>query len=945
MAQKIQLVMTTWKLEGNDLIFTIQGSSPYDEDCRAILSNITDNGIGETEGDTITIPKEAIFLLSEGQSRILELPKIFEGYLYIDSEGMVNRPGFKYIPSFLPQKSSYQKYSVSHANYPFVTLTHPEGEKEDYILPEAMSNTACLVSIANKKGFEKASKSYYTLASMKQGAASSDGHVFFNDYLENYDIHIIDTVKTHIDSHDGHLEITPEISDEQRKEEGIPTGELANRFDQRSRVLDIYTLQGEKGREHKIVMPEGAREQLDNIKNGLRDVSDPAVIQDIIANPQNYFDEDLIDLREFYSDRVIRIGLYKPQFYGFVCPYKSEWVPGFVIQDPYNGNTNVLLKENAAIEAFEGAIKAAAAIQAPYVEYCGYSLEYSQAKHILEIAKAQNRNPKKKLENINGKQVLIIEDNAESLGYRVQEVDNNTPDLYQFHEIEGLKNDFSLKEHQVAGVAWLQHLVMSHNKGCLLADDMGLGKTLQLLCFIDWHKRHFNPDCKPYLIVAPVSLLDNWQKEITKFMKPGALYCTIVHGNKIGKKRNNDDIDWLRSQNIILTNYETVRSGQFNICAVDYAAVVLDEAQKIKTPGTYVTTAAKALKADFKVAMTGTPVENTFVDLWCIMDFAIPGLLGNAREFSKQYQYPLRTPDIDIEALGRKLREHLGVFFLRRQKLDVLKDLPDKTEFKTEIVMSSLQVDRYINEVKHAKEIIKMGDPAGMLRLLHRLRRLSDSPYILDENIDMESIPVSDLITASAKISVTMDILNEIKCKGEKAIIFCIFKESQRMLQRIIASVYGITPKIINGDTKVLSTGYTRNFESNYSRQQAIDDFESHYGFNVIIMSPIAAGMGLNVTAANHVIHFGRHWNPAKESQATDRAYRIGQDKPVSVYYPLTVLPESYNFKSFDQTLDTLLMRKTALAEATLFPTEATEVRPSDFIEMFNQGDGIPEDI
>ena len=462
---------------------------------------------------------------------------------------------------------------------------------------------------------------------------------------------------------------------------------------------------------------------------------------------------------------------------------------------------------------------------------------------------------------------------------------------------------------------------------------MGLGKTLQVLCFIDWHNKYINKGQKPYLIVAPVSLLDNWNKEVKKFLKDGIYNPVILHGGMISKKPNQDDVDWLKAQDIILTNYETVRSGQFNICAVDYAAVILDEAQKIKTPGTYVTCAAKALKADFKIAMTGTPVENTYLDLWCIMDFAIPGLLGNSKEFKAAYQNPLKEEGTDIEALGKELRDRMGVFFLRRRKADVLKDLPDKVDFKKEISMTPEQEEAYIREIVAFQKYDE--DGAFMLELLHRLRRISDSSLLIENKINMEVLPVEALIESSGKVKATLNILDEIRRREEKVIIFCIYKESQRLLQRVVQEKYGITPKIINGDTKVLTTARSSN--GNYSRQQAIDSFEATKGFNVIIMSPIAAGMGLNVTAANNVIHFARHWNPAKESQATDRAYRIGQEKDVNVYYPIACLSDQYGFASFEQTLDTLLSRKTNLADATLFPSEQAEVKLSDFQDFISE--------
>lgn len=923
-----------WSIRNNTFSFIVTGSSLDSEDQKAILSSLTDNGIGEQNDNVFTIPGAGIFELSDGQRRILGLPDEYPYSIFIENDGLINRPDFKYVIHFT-KKGERGRFKLKSNNSPVIEIISEDGNLFKYILPQEHYCVLQEIDMCNNGEFKDSSSNYNALARIKNLAAK-DPTIVFNDYFNGYDVHPISQIKLGIDNEDGSLRISPELPDEQLKDESISKGEFACAFDRRNKVLPVYTLKSNDGTEHKVVLPDHSEPALETLKGKYRRVDDAELVRDIIDNPQAYLDEELFDLREFYSDRVIKIGLYKPQFFGFISPYKSEWIPGFTIEDKYNGNTNVFLKKPEDIEGFESSIKEAKQNGKSEIDYKGYKLELNQADEILSMAKRQNLNPRRPIIDKSGKKVLIIEENAETLGYRVDKVFLETPEQYQLHRIEGLRPNIDLKSHQVEGVAWLQHLAKSKSKGCILADDMGLGKTLQILCFIDWHNRHHNPTKKPYIIVAPVSLLNNWENEIKKFIVPDALSCKIVHGGMIDRRRNDDDIEWLKKQNIILTNYETVRSCQFNICAVDYAAAIMDEAQKIKTPGTYVTCAAKALKADFKVAMTGTPVENTFLDLWCIMDFAIPGLLGNAREFAKTYQSPLKSADTDIEELGRNLRAAMGVFFLRRQKLDVLKDLPEKTDVKREIVMAPAQVQKYISLISAGQKEIANGNHDAILTLLGNLRRVSDSP-LLTENIDVENVGIHDLVASSAKIQATLEILGNIHALGEKAIIFCVFKESQRMLQRIIKYKYQITPKIINGDTKVLSTTKVRDIDVNYSRQQAIDDFEEKPGFNVIIMSPIAAGMGLNVTAANHVIHFGRHWNPAKESQATDRAYRIGQNKPVFVYYPITTLPPERNFKSFDQTLDELLNRKSKLADATLFPSEATEVQMDDFKEFLSQ--------
>lgn len=496
-----------------------------------------------------------------------------------------------------------------------------------------------------------------------------------------------------------------------------------------------------------------------------------------------------------------------------------------------------------------------------------------------------------------------------------------------------------LKKHQMGGVAWLQTLIKEKQPGGLLADDMGLGKTLQLLYFIEWHSQHCD-DNKPYLIVAPVSLLENWENEYQKFFSPQNLpLCKLYGGVSLTKEnnpiQNQQDAKRLQFKQIILTNYETLRSYQISLGLVDFAIIALDEAQKIKTPGTLITNASKALKADFKIAMTGTPVENTLVDIWCLMDFAVPGLLGNAKDFAKEYQNPLRDENADIKALTEKLRSNIGDFILRRYKKDVI-DLPDKHDNEKSRIkreMPSIQLNRYKQEIETANDSELEGTDKRnqKLKSLWAVRDISDHPYLLESQI--LKFTTDELITSSSKLQTTVGILADIKSKSEKVIVFADRRETQKMLQKIIYDTFGIFTSIINGDTPT-----TKQLEgkSKLSRQQTIDRFQAEEGFNVIIMSPIAAGVGLNVTKANHIIHYTRHWNPAKEEQATDRAYRIGQQKDVFVYYPMAVFPddmkdeEGNKLKSFDEILDTLLNNKKALASNTLFPTEQAELTPDE---------------
>lgn len=649
-------------------------------------------------------------------------------------------------------------------------------------------------------------------------------------------------------------------------------------------------------------------------------------IQKLIEQPTEYFDPNAFDLSELYSDRVIEIGVYKPKFYPFICPYKSCWIAGATVETPQNGTTKVTINNEEELEKLKREIQSAKENKKGIVEYNNTQLDIEDAMFLAQTAEKQLKDPSQpaKVESENGNEarnVLIIEENAEELGFAVKERTIEKGDKYTLFTDPFLQEGFSLKDHQKEGVAWLQHLYKSKASGCLMADDMGLGKTLQILYLIDWHSRKY-ANHKPYLIVAPITLLENRKNEYERFFMQPRMKINMLTSKDVTRKFDKSIVDKMQKMDIILTNYESLRISQLNFCAVEFDVVALDEAQKIKSPGTLVTNAAKALKCNFKIAMTGTPVENSLLDLWCIMDFCVPGLLGNAKAFAAQYQNPLKKEDNDIVALGNEVHDKLGVYFMRRLKKDAAKDLPDKIELKEKVLMPPVQKEAYASVVNDYTSGIQ---PNMLVTIMH-LREVSEHPYLYDSTLLNHE--TDEIVETSARLQATIKFLDEIKKKEEKVIIFVERKETQKMLQKLCLKRYGIITKIINGDTPSIVKRYMPNKQS---RQSSIDEFQAVDGFNVIIMSPVAAGMGLNVTAANHVIHYSRHWNPAKENQATDRAYRIGQTKDVFVYYPMAVRTD---IKSFDETLDDLLSRKTSLATSTIFPTERVEVKQEELGQM-----------
>lgn len=514
---------------------------------------------------------------------------------------------------------------------------------------------------------------------------------------------------------------------------------------------------------------------------------------------------------------------------------------------------------------------------------------------------------------------------------------------------KSLRHSIALKDHQRVGVAWMQHLLSkapNYCRGAVLADDMGLGKTLQLLTVIA-RAIEDDPRVDPVLVVAPVSLLENWKEEAEKFFEPGALPLLTLYGDALARMRARtteieDDLvklgftrflrdGWLGDAKVVLTTYETLRDLEFSLAATRWSLMICDEAQKIKNPAAMVTRAAKKQNVGFKIACTGTPVENSLADLWCLFDYIQPGLLGALNEFGTRYRRPIECEDDEQKARVEELRGIIEPQILRRLKADVAKDLPKKVvvESGRSLAMSKYQRELYANAIEQYRLRKSPGSAspfANQLGLLHFLRRVCTDPREHGRMFAQE--PLAEARSRNPKLDWLLDTLAGIRERDEKAIVFCEFRDMQLMLAYYIEEVFGFRPDIINGDTAASST-------SADSRQKRLKAFQATPGFRVIILSPVAVGFGVNIQAANHVVHFTRTWNPAKEDQATDRAYRIGQTLDVYVYYPVVTA----EFVTFDVKLDGLLERKRALSGDMLNGTG--DIMPGDFEEVVGVDDGV----
>ena len=552
------------------------------------------------------------------------------------------------------------------------------------------------------------------------------------------------------------------------------------------------------------------------------------------------------------------------------------------------------------------------------------------------------------------KKTLLIETHDEFVrnGYLEQsELARLGVTIKPFERPGSLRPDFDLKHHQQEGVRWLQTCSrIESRRGVLLADDMGVGKTLQILSFLAWciesgqfpDLSRSKPPFRPILIVAPLILLETetWEKEMKKFfVENGEVFGNVLplYGSMLKAYRRKDaeareeivaspilKLDQIQRNQVVITNYEAVRDYEFSFAHYQngkslWSVVVTDEAHEYKTPNSKISHAMKALQPDFRIACTGTPVENRLLDMWNIFDTVQPGLLGSAKDFSQTYERLGKEAFPGLKS--RLLYQRPNAFLLRRSKDDVL-ELPRKIEHKLSCVMSETEV------AKHLSLVDGLGQTSakkGKLDLLHRFARLYQHPLLLEG--DGDEATVEELKSESSKLREVLSVLRRISRNGEKAIVFARHKDMQRILARVLTAEFRKPVRVVNGDTP---RGGSLQRGGGETRSGILQEFRQSDGFDVLILSPFVAGVGLTIVEANHVIHYGRWWNPAVEAQATDRAYRLGQNKEVNVYLPILEDNSGRITSSFDQLLDKLMVNKKGLAEGALEKDEFLQPRDDE---------------
>ncbi len=423
----------------------------------------------------------------------------------------------------------------------------------------------------------------------------------------------------------------------------------------------------------------------------------------------------------------------------------------------------------------------------------------------------------------------------------------------------------SLRPYQSRGVAWMEALGRL-SLGACLADDMGLGKTVQLLALLA-RELHLEKKVKATFLIAPTSLLGNWKREAARFCPDLKVY--LHHGSQ--RRKNEALQEAIETHDLVLTNYQVLARDIDTLKSRTWNRVVLDEAQHIKNPDTGQSRAVRKLKAGTRIALTGTPVENRLMELWALMDFLNPGLLGSRRAFTNRFAKPIEKENNQNAA--KALRGLTAPFLLRRKKTDpeLLPELPEKIEQTLTCTLSKEQATLYqatVEEVMTSvEEAVGMARRGLVLSALTRLKQVCNHPaQALKEG------PSAKLKGRSGKMDLFEELVSQVLDAEESLLCFTQYREMGELLQARLKQVFDFDSPFLHGGV------------SRAARDEMVRQFQEGKSAPVLILSLKAGGTGLNLTSANHVVHYDRWWNPAVEDQASDRAFRMGQQKNVMVH-------------------------------------------------------------
>lgn len=463
-----------------------------------------------------------------------------------------------------------------------------------------------------------------------------------------------------------------------------------------------------------------------------------------------------------------------------------------------------------------------------------------------------------------------------------------------------------LRPYQKIGYSWLIQNIRYHF-GCILADDMGLGKTIQVLAAILFYKERNKLENRPSLIIVPPTLISNWENEIKKFTPELSYY--IYHGSNRTYP--------LEEYDIILTSYGVVRLDLDLFLDETWLLCVIDEAQNIKNPNTEQTKAIKSVNATTKIALTGTPIENKLMDYWSIFDFVHKGYLSSKDDFKRQFVMPIEK--LEDEETLHELRTIAKPFVLRRLKTDddIKKELPEKfindiycTLSKKQVKLYNAILEEIFFDIENSKGIQRKGI---ILKILTALKQTCNHPA---QFLAIKNPKISE----SGKMELLVNILENILDNDEKVIIFTQYVEMGKLIQQLISKKFKQEVLFLHGS------------QTREEKTRIIDTFQEDENYKIFVATLKTGGTGLNLTAAQNVIHYDLWWNPAVENQATDRVHRIGQENDVMVYRFITK-------GTLEETIDAISKHKKDLAAKSIsndetFLTEMTNEELKNVLKL-----------
>lgn len=648
-----------------------------------------------------------------------------------------------------------------------------------------------------------------------------------------------------------------------------------------------------------------------------------------------------IETRE-YSERVTGKALYKVPNISMQDGSATTWLPE-VFGDSVARLIGGLPLED--LETIEDKIREAISEGRDSIQFSGEHIpatpaterairrqiqerEYEEGKSIADEKENDTpaiiKNPKTE-----GPIILEVKDNLEQVHWRAK----IEPRHALIPTVIPKNVTTTLKSHQVESLNWQVNAWKSGLPGILNADEQGLGKTLQTIAFLSWLKAQMaqagSRQKGPILIVAPTSLLVNWEQEVEHHLSTGGLgHLVRLYGSGISTHQKSNingtetkdgeerlDLNFLHQaisdgtghQYWLLTTYTTLTNYQHSLGTIPFSALVFDEIQALKNPVSLRAKAGMAMKADFRIGLTGTPIENSTTDLWAIVEQLVSGRLLPLTEFRKIYNTPEEENLRKLYEFIFEERDGLPPTALRRLKADVAQDLPAKIRALYPRLMSETQGEVY----ERARDKLASGKKGAALKMLHHIRSVSVHPAItaVEES--------DDFIALSGRLKACFEIIDEIYSRGERVLVFIEHIQMQYRFIELLKLRFTLKSiDLINGSTPI------------HKRQEIVNRFQRHLiqdeGFDILVLGPKAAGTGLTLTAATHVIHLSRWWNPAVEEQCNDRVHRIGQNKEVTIHIPMSI-HKDFREHSFDCLLHSLMNRKRRLASTALWPMGDTD--------------------